>query len=91
MVAIKLGSTAIGLKSKGVVVVVEKSITSPLLLSFLPNHFLLHKLAERWGRPVYANIQLFIQFHPTVDVAALPDDLYGCCHSLTNGLMIEGH
>ncbi|RZC89599.1 hypothetical protein C5167_027144 [Papaver somniferum] len=39
-----LGSTAIGLKSKGVVVVVEKSITSPLLLSFSPNHFLLHKL-----------------------------------------------
>ncbi|XP_026422173.1 uncharacterized protein LOC113318253 isoform X2 [Papaver somniferum] len=53
----KLGSTAIGLKSKGVVVVVKKSITSPLLFSFLPNHFLLHKLVERWGRLVYANIQ----------------------------------
>ncbi|RZC71896.1 hypothetical protein C5167_035058 [Papaver somniferum] len=31
------------------------------------------------------------KFQPTVDVAALPDDLYGCRHSITDGLMIDEH
>ncbi|KAI3917570.1 hypothetical protein MKW98_021332 [Papaver atlanticum] len=71
MLYIQLGSTVSGLKSKGVVVVVEKSITSLLLLSFFPNHFLLHKLVVRLERHVYANIQKFIPFQPTVNIAAL--------------------